>query len=309
MTIAKFNAKPIERIDACPLCGSLHLKFRQSWGINGLMQQWKEQYGFVPIPPAYKGLRLEKYECNDCGLSSYNYNLTADYPGFGKKTIDKNTERAEYKIFIENLKKWYGRSHKNVLQIGVSNGYLLEQLDKFCSVLGIDPDSALVRDLDKKRLPAMDICLNALWREIVSLGNQPKFKAVVASQSLGQVEDIKNSLDCVHDILMSGGRFYVAAQNPEQTAKTGNGILNLPPFNQIDFSKKTFDWIAKEYGFEIVFYQKEPLTQEVYRTHKNLPADAPVDSIQFVRAMQTESGHTHMVCFEMKKAERKTAQL
>ncbi|MDR1207526.1 MAG: class I SAM-dependent methyltransferase [Rickettsiales bacterium] len=330
MTISEFNKKPYESIISCPLCATnphrdpnYFYAPEQTWTVNGLMKRWQKERGFVPIPPVYQWSTLEKRECQNCGLFSYNLSLRDDYPGFYEKLVGEEHQyyhpgRTEYDVFYNHIFDWMNSSAVNwdaesdphFLEIGCGNGFLLEKLaglkDKFPlhapKLVGSETNEICISNCRTNGIDAEFVSgdLKELFRTHVP--NQ--FQCILASQVLEHIADIKSFLDDTNNLLPPGGRFYVAVPNPEQIKVTGNSILNIAPHHQIDFSEKTFNWIAKEYGWEIKLYHKEPLTERVYRKYKNVAEDMQInksdaiDPNDFARVAQTNFGHTHMVCFE-----------
>ena len=103
-------------------------------------------------------------------------------------------------------------------------------------------------------------------------------------------------------LLKKGGKLIICTPNPEGILSIiGRFQLNLPPHHQFDFSKKSFDYLAKQYNLKIYDYKKVELDYHHYAryvkvlTGKDLPS---VDMVGFYKTQEKYTGTSHVVVFE-----------
>jgi SAM-dependent methyltransferase len=312
MNLKKFDSSYVEHSSHCPLCGGMNLKTEQHFDILDLALKWKNQYDFVPIPGSYFDEDLKKNQCQDCGLYSYSP-ILPDYPGFYDKLYASEIPYDvnnfwEYGIFSDSLKRFDEEEFQyfspRILEIGCGQGRFLDVLkEKGVRAQGADFSKIALKACKAK---GHDVSGHSLkWFKYNPFIEC--FDAIVMNQVLEHIAEIKEFLQDVYDILNVGGRLYLAVPNPEQTKSTGDSALNFPPHHQIDFSKKSLEWIAQKYGYSIRWYMKEPLNKRIYLKYKknvegiDVPEGFKINKKDFNRVAKSNSGHTHAICFVKEK--------
>lgn len=284
----------VEEIISCPLCGDTHYVQTGCFQIDELIDQWVTRYNFNPIPDVYRHKILEKRRCRECGLSYYNYhlpdseelyrNLSATgqyYPSF----------RSEYGIVTEMLENIQPSS---LLEIGCGNGAFLKRIQHIVPyVWGSEYNSDAVCECAKLGLK--------IFSEDIGQINQA-FDIVCHFEVLEHVSETRNFIGETLGLLARGGKLIIGTPDPDGILSVnGAGILNLPPHHQFEFSKHTFDYLAKVYGLKIVDYQKTELTYRHYagyvRNLTGMPLKEP-DIVGFYEAQKKYTGHSHVVVFE-----------
>ena len=72
------------------------------------------------------------------------------------------------------------------------------------------------------------------------------------------------------------------------------GETHFPPHHQYLFSKKSFEYIAKEFGLKITHYQKTDVQERHYLKYIDLTGD----NISYEECNKKFTGHSHVVVFE-----------
>ena len=308
--IAAFLDREVTHACSCPLCRGVVMNPGElmRFSVKDLSDRWQDEYGFVPIPFAHRELNLTKVQCRDCGLYLYDVALPGDYPQFYETLGEPPnscdpSKRWDYALFAHSIEKFnagrieQGLPPANVLEIGCAVGNFLAILkEKGIMATGLDTDTKAADHCIKRGLCVIN-------SDLEHLPVTGRHDVIVALQVLEHITDIRKILSDVRDMLPDGGRFYVSVPNPDQVRITGDSVLNFPPHHQIDFSKRTFEWIAEEYGFSIKWIENEPLNARVYRKYKKnvegieIPEDMEIDPDDFDRISQSNLGHTHAVCF------------
>ena len=99
-------------------------------------------------------------------------------------------------------------------------------------------------------------------------------------------------------LLREGGKLIIATPDPESILTiTGKGEFHYPPHHQFDFSKKTFDWIAKKYNLRIYDYIKTEVEPRNYEKYIEITHN----KISFNECNKKFTGHSHVVVFEKQK--------
>ena len=129
-----------------------------------------------------------------------------------------------------------------------------------------------------------------------------KFDVVCHFEVLEHARDTETLMKNSVNLLKPGGKLMIGTPDPEGIGAYVNKYqLNLPPHHQFDFSKKTFEYLAEQYGFKIYHYQKRELAYRHYAqyvkeiTGKELQQP---DIVGFYEAQKRFTGASHFVVFE-----------
>jgi len=287
------SIKQVEEIYQCPLCHGIRYIVTGKFQIDTLVDQWVDRYGFNPIPDVYKGKILEKRRCCDCDLSYYNYHLRDDEDLYHRLSLTHYypTFRSEYGVATEILQKLQPQT---LFEIGCGNGAFLERIQHMIPmVMGSEYNTGTAKECQQRGLNVIDYDITTI---------QKHFDVVCHFEVLEHVFDTKKFMDDTLRLLNHVGKLIIGTPDPDGILSVnGDGVLNLPPHHQFDFSRQTFEWLAQNFNLKIIDYQKTELTYHHYANYvKNLtgtPLTQP-DVVGFYETQKKYTNHSHVVVFE-----------
>ncbi len=283
-----------QELTCCPLCGDRHYVQVGAFQIDALIDGWVTRCGFNPIADVYRHKILEKRRCQTCDLSYYNYHLP-DAPELYQHLASTGqyypSFRPEYGIVTEMIEK---DRPKSLMEIGCGDGAFLTRIQHLVPhVMGSEYNPH-----------AAQICtshgLNVVCDDIQQI--QERFDVVCHFEVLEHVSDTHAFMNNTVRLVRPGGRLIISTPDPDGILSiNGNGVLNLPPHHQFDFSKRTFEYLAQVYHLKISAYQKTELTYYHYAMFvQNITGMALTqpDIAGFFAAQKKYTDHSHVVVFE-----------
>jgi len=288
------NVSGLEEIVCCPLCKQNSYIMVGKFSISALIDSWVTRLNFNPIPIIYKNKYLEKRRCENCGLFYYNYHLHDSSELYEKISDSFNYYpqfRNEYGIATEYIQKY---KPKSLLEIGSGNGSFLKRIEHIVpDLFGSEYNPTAATYCREQGFKIYDEDLSNIKKQ---------FDMICHFEVLEHVFETNEFILQTVKLLKKGGKLLIGTPDPEGIlAINGNGIFNLPPHHQFDFSNQSFEWIAKKFGLKIVAYHKEELQWRHYAYYiKNLTGMelTQVDISGYYDTQKKYSGHTHVVVFE-----------
>jgi 2-polyprenyl-3-methyl-5-hydroxy-6-metoxy-1,4-benzoquinol methylase len=287
----------IQEVNSCPLCGSKNHTMVGKFEINALIDTWITRYKFNPIPDIYRDKILEKKHCAVCGLYFYNYHLK-DSEKLYEKLMNVPRYytyfRGEYGTAAEIIKNLQPNS---VLEIGSGNGGFLERIQNLVpKVTGCEYNKKAAKLCSEKGL-------KILTQDITSI--EKKFDVICHFEVLEHIFDTKNFIKNNLNLLKPEGKLIIGTPDPEGIlCVNGIGPFNLPPHHQFDFSKESFEFIAKMYNLNIFYYQKSELEYKHYKKYTEIITGQELtqpDMPGYLELKKEYTGHSHIVVFEKKE--------
>lgn len=288
--------KQKEEICNCPLCGEKRYLVVGKFKIDLLINNWIERKGINPIADVYRGESLEKRRCKNCGLVFYNYHLPDSeelYQALESQTIYYPAFRMEYgkaTEIIESIKPY------NLIEIGAGDGSFLGRIQHIVPrVVGSEYNSHAAQVCREKGFEIYS-------QDILKIDEQ--FDVVCHFEVLEHVFETKIFMEQTLRLLKKGGKLIIGTPDPDGILSVvGEYELNLPPHHQFDFSKQSFDWLAKEFNLKIYDYQKSELEYRSYSRYvKKITGVelAQPDISGFYETQKKYTGASHVVVFEKK---------
>jgi SAM-dependent methyltransferase len=255
--------------------------------INKLCRAWIEQWKFNPIPKKYNGQTMQRRNCENCGIYYFSFYL----PDSGKMYDKMNKDgkyypqvRSTYQVAFDIIAKL---NAKSLLEIGSGNGSFLKMAKEIVpNAVGNEYNTTAAAE-------CRSMGLNVTSDDISKI-NQ-KFDVVCHHEVFEHVFETEKFLLNNIRLLNDGGKLIICCPDPEGINRiNGKGELHYPPHHQFDFSKKTFDYIAKKFGLKIYSYQKTELQPKEYRKYLTRTGQ----DVSFEQCKKQFTGHSHVVVFE-----------
>ena len=284
-------------VTCCPLCGSDCYTVVGMILFKSLTDKWIKKTGFNPIPDIYKDDILEKRVCSYCGLCFYNYELQDGdwlYDRLGKSINYYPNFQWEHGVassMILELKP------KNVLEIGGGYGAFAQRIRNLVPKVTVSEyNKHAIQILKEKNINVIANNLDVI---------DEKFDCICCFETLEHIQDTNGFMQNMIRLLDSKGTIMFGTPNPDGILRiNGVGPLNLPPHHQFDFSKKTFEFIAKKYGLSIIRYLESDLDYHQYERYvQNITNKELVlpDMQGFFEAQKRYKGHFHFVAMTNNK--------
>jgi 2-polyprenyl-3-methyl-5-hydroxy-6-metoxy-1,4-benzoquinol methylase len=251
----------------CPLCESQKIFTTRSFSISSLREEWSAAFSFDPFSDFPQlDETLKQHRCGICDLEFFSPQI-AGSSDFYERLSRNNTwyyeeNKWEFDEAIQRLSK--NQQIETLLEIGCGKGFFLQKLFHFSKTLGID----INRD-------AVEICrnkgLNVSLERIESI--EHKFDAIVSFEVLEHISNAKDFITNICKLLSPGGTLILAVPNPESYLREFEYILlDMPPHHLTKWSKRTFYYMASQFGLEIVGIVNEPLRYVHYQNYIHMLA-------------------------------------
>lgn len=294
--LKQYNETPIER-NECPLCNNKKYILKNEYSIDELIKKWCEKYSFNPFSACYEGKILERRVCTKCGTNYYNYfvpdteefyeELTELHPIYSKNKWD-------YDKALIIVQKY---SPNSILDIGCGYGYFIEKIKNATDLAeGTEFNPKAYKACKEKNINVYNIDLSQI---------QQKYDLITCFQVLEHIrkpdEFIKNAIS----LLNKNGLLLFITPNPNsELIKYEPGILELPPHHNLDISKKTYEFIAKEFDLEILEYEEQELLINDYRIYLRNKFKIDLDKNTayplYINEKNNLIGKSHLVLYKKK---------
>lgn len=279
----------------CPFCSNARYVVKNEYEINSLIERWKNQYAFVPFSDCYKGKTLQRRICLNCGTNYYNYflpdteefyeKLTSLHPIYSKNKWD-------YDEALEIVLKY---KPKSLLDVGCGYGYFIEKIQNAVdAAAGSEFNQLAVDECNKKGIKVYTSDLSQI---------EEKFSMITAFQVLEHIKEPDNFVKKLLELLDKNGLLLFVTPNPKsELIKYNPGILELPPHHNLDISKETFEYIAKQHNLKILLYKCQeimPYDYNIYLQSKyGLYLDNTALYDKYILEKNSLVGKSHLVLFE-----------
>lgn len=300
---------------SCPLCSAQKSVVIRRYELLDLKRQWKLSFDFDPFPNDLSIKNIFKKQCSSCKLIYF------DPPYFGDgdfySTISKHPwyyeeNKWEYDMAAEIASEL---SSTKLLEIGCGNGFFLDKVSSLgMQIQGVDINKDAVAFCKKKGLQveATDV-----------FDLTASYDLVVSFEVLEHMDNPKRLFEfLVNKLISPGGYLIIAVPNPSGYLKDMEmNLLDMPPHHNSSWSLATFEYLASQYGLELVDYKKEPLryahylgmTQNMLRNYAKLVPNTlkvklflKVQSLivrifsplTYLQDRERVDGQTHLVVFK-----------
>ncbi len=282
---------PLQPVHECPICTQRNSVVNGNFLVNDLIRAWQQKVGFNPIADVYQNKILEKRKCLNCGLGFYNYHLSDCQSLYQRIEAAMPTYyptfRPEYAVAYGAIEQIRPQS---VLEIGAGRGYFLNLIKNNAYANETNPT-------------AVKLCRqNGIFVYDCKLSDiKESFDFICAFELFEHIWNCKDFFEQCLAHLSARGQLLLATPNPDGILQmVGNGIFNLPPHHQFDFSYQTFQYLADLYGLKIVHYEESELSYRHYEkyvkqlTERNFMTS---DIVGYELAKKRYKGASHTVIF------------
>lgn len=258
----------------CPLCSAQKNIAIRRYELSDLRRYWNHTFSFDPFPNELLIKSIHKNQCSSCNLIYFDppyfgdgnfYSTLSKYPWYYEEN------KWEYDVAAEIASQL---SSTNLLEIGCGNGFFLDKVSSLgMQIQGVDINKDAVAFCKAKGLQveATDV-----------FDLTTSYDLVVSFQVLEHMDNPKRLFEfLVNKLVSSGGYLIIAVPNPNGYLKDMEmNLLDMPPHHNSSWSLATFEYLASQYGLELVDYKKEPLRYVHYlgMTHNMLHSHAQLGS-------------------------------
>lgn len=197
---------------------------------------------------------IDLFFCNESGLLYCDPCITGDARFYSALQSVDNYYMAERPEFLTAL-KYLGQS---VLEVGCGSGRFAEYVGK-ARYKGLELNVGAVEEAQKK---GVDVTAQQLKDYLLSESE------IIDTVCVFQVlEHVENPADFIADCVRSINKGYLIFSLPDAGSfmcRAKNNPLNLPPHHVTWWTEKTFRYIEKAYGLELVELKKEPM-EEIHK--------------------------------------------
>lgn len=234
----------------CPLCTSNKIKKLDSLDRNALISLYEK---LTKVNFSYLiDQNIDYCECQKCKLRFYDPFIIGDEK-FYNALQNFNWYYLDEKFEYEEAAK-YIKLNDAVLDVGSGKGAFAKLLPTK-NYIGLDTSEG-AREMASK---------DGIKIERKSIQNYVKnhkesFDVVVSFQVLEHVDDPKSFLQAKIDALKVGGKLVIAVPSEDSFLKyVANGILNMPPHHTLRWSDEALQFIAEQYGLELLHLHHEKM--------------------------------------------------
>lgn len=238
---------------SCPLCSAQRNIAIRRYELSDLRRFWNHTFGFDPFPNELYNQSIHKKQCSSCNLIYFDppyfgdgnfYSTISKYPWYYEEN------KWEYDVAAEIASQL---SSTNLLEIGCGNGFFLDKVSSLgMQIQGVDINKDAVTFCKAKGLQveATDV-----------FDLTTSYDLVVSFQVLEHMDNPKRLFEfLVNKLVSPGGYLIIAVPNPSGYLKDMEmNLLDMPPHHNSSWSLATFEYLASQYGLELVDYKKEPL--------------------------------------------------
>lgn len=237
----------------CPLCSAQKNIAIRRYELSDLRRYWNHTFGFDPFPNYLLIKSIHKKQCSSCNLIYFDppyfgdgnfYSTISKYPWYYEEN------KWEYDVAAEIASQF---SSTNLLEIGCGNGFFLDKVSSLgMQIQGVDINKDAVAFCKAKGLQveATDV-----------FDLTTSYDLVVSFQVLEHMDNPKRLFEfLVNKLVSPGGYLIIAVPNPSGYLKDMEmNLLDMPPHHNSSWSLATFEYLASQYGLQLVDYKKEPL--------------------------------------------------
>ena len=245
----------------CPLCKSEKIFNLKLFDLATLRNEWQKSFGFDPFSefnPVADTLR--QHRCNRCDLEFFSpqyVGSAAFYERLSKAEWYYEDEKWEFDEAIRRLGN--NPTINTLLEIGCGNGCFLEKVASCYEAHGNEINEQAVLVCKSKKL-------NVTTDRLETIGQT--FDAVVSFEVLEHVPNPDDFLGKMISVLSPQGTLIIGVPNPEGSLKEmGNVLLDMPPHHATRWSVRAFEYVAREYGLQLVGVANEPLRYVHYQQY------------------------------------------
>lgn len=236
----------------CPLCqNSKYFKVKK-YSVKELGHQWRKVFGFNPFNQQSHIPTIEKLQCSECQLLFYNPSIYGD--SFFYELLSKNfwyyeENKWEFDEAIKIIRKYKPDS---LLEVGCGKGFFLEKISSFVTeIQGLEINPEALKICQEKGLKVSSTTISNINRN---------YAMVILFEVLEHLDKITETLVDVSRIIEPGGLLLIAVPNPDGYLRDCEPVLlDLPPHHNSAWPIETFDYLAKKFNLQQVYYNTEPL--------------------------------------------------
>ena len=104
-----------------------------------MKKNWKQRFGFDPLPAEYNDRHIDKIRCNSCSLIYFEPSIFDDadfYARLSKKPWYYEQNKWEYDVATDIVAQLQPNS---ILEIGCGNGYFIQKISSLgVRITGVD---------------------------------------------------------------------------------------------------------------------------------------------------------------------------
>jgi SAM-dependent methyltransferase len=222
-----------------------------------LINDWKATFN-IDISSELSG--IEEISLYRCQASRLDFFTPAS--ATGSDQLYRNLQKFDWFYmpekweFDEAIKDLVGC--KRILEVGCGPGFFVEKATKKLKgslVKGIELSEATVQKAFQKALPVERVDL----QELVVRGET--FDAVCSFQVLEHVNQPRDFLKAMIEVLVPGGRLILCVPNRDSFLRYQYNLLDMPPHHMTRWNSFTFKYLEKLFPLKIVRISFEPLAQ------------------------------------------------
>lgn len=228
----------------------------------GVTQYWAS-LGFA-LDKLYGALpdKMSVFRCDNCGLRQFSPALEGTAEIYGRlMTIEAYyaPDRGEYEPAHRYLRQ---HAPQTLLEVGSGRGHFLAAAAAYVpQVKGLELNSKAAEACKAKGLNVEAALLESVEGE---------YDAIVAFQVLEHVSQPGEFLRTCERRLSKNGRLLVSVPNDEGLlGDIEDNYLNMPPHHLTLWTRRPFEWIARELRLEIDLIWQERLSLQIYQTWMN----------------------------------------
>jgi len=155
----------------------------------------------------------------------------------------------DYEVAFNKIKRLPKNKRKNLLEIGAGNGSFVKRLHPFVkkkNISCLEYSDNGIREIKKNGIANVN-------KDLLTTKFNEKFSIICMFQVLEHMDNIDLVFNKISHIAKKGANIFITTPFPKTIMFFENSgtSLDLPPAHIAEYSKKTFEFICKKYGFKM----------------------------------------------------------
>jgi SAM-dependent methyltransferase len=243
---------------ACPLCGSLNAKTKQSFTSRLIIDEWQRTFQ-VDVSRDFDGVsQFELLECDACRLQFFvPFSLAGPpslYAQLEKFDWYYMSEKWEHGVAMQDLE-----GCRNGLEVGCGFGDFVARVKKEkpgIAFEGCEQNPSAVGNAQARGLP-----VHLKKSEELAESNPGQYAAVCSFQVLEHVPDPGSFLKAACRLLSPGGKLILGLPNAQSFLGYQFNILDLPPHHMSRWTAETLRQMESQFPLKVRRIAYEPLAE------------------------------------------------